>query len=155
MLGEVLDEIFIIGHTGCNAGRGIESLGEVFMSPIRLRHATASTAFGRRTGLDSPCLYDGLSLFRRNVQRTGLPIMFALVALGKRVGSTTNEYRLCEVGRASMTAGYDLDGMLARSEDVLGHRGRTTGAESSYPSASISLRPSGMTCDEEPSGIRR
>ena len=81
--------------------------------------------------------------------------MFALVALGKRVGSTTNEYRLCEVGRASMTAGYDLDGMLARSEDVLGHRGRTTGAESSYPSASISLRPSGTTCDEEPSGIRR
>ena len=155
MSGEVLDEIFIIGHTSCNAGRGIESHGEVFTSPIRLRHATASTGFGGRTGLDSPCLYDGLSPLRRNVQRTGLPIMFALVALGKGVGSTTNEYRLCEVGRTSMTAGYDLDGMLARSEDVLGHRGRTTGAESSYPSASISLRPSGTTCDEEPSGIRR
>ena len=78
--------------------------------------------------------------------------MFALVTLGKGVGSTTNEYRLCEVGRTSMTAGYDLDGMLARSEDVLGHKGCTTGAESSYPSASISLRPSGTTCDVETSG---
>ena len=57
--------------------------------------------------------------------------MLALVALGKGVGPTTNEYRLSEVGRASMTAGYDLDGRLARSEDVLGHRRRTTGAESS------------------------
>ena len=131
MLGEVLDEIFIIGHTGCNAGRGIEPLREVFMSPIRLRHATASTAFGGRTGLDSPCLYDGLSPLRRNVQRTGLPIMFALVTLGKGVGSTTNEHRLCEVGRASMTAWHDLDGCLARPENVLKHRGRTTGAESS------------------------
>ena len=54
--------------------------------------------------------------------------MFALVALGKGVGLTTNEHRLCEVGRASMTAGYDLDECLARLEDVLGHRKRTTGA---------------------------
>ena len=63
MLGEVLDEIFIIGHTGCNA-------------------------------------------------------------LGKGVGSTTNEYRLCEVRRTSMTAGYDLDGMLARPQSVYDRQGR-------------------------------
>ena len=135
MLGEVLDEIFIIGHTGCNAGRRIEPLRKVFTSPIGLSHATASTAFGGafggRMGLDSLGLHNRLAFFWRNVQRARLPIMFALVTLGKGVGSTTNEHRLCEVGRASMTAGYDLDGMLARSEDVLGHRGRTTGAESS------------------------
>ena len=131
MLGEVLDETFIIGHTGCNAGRGIESLGEVFTSPIRLSHATASTAFGGRTGLDSLGFHNGLAFFCRNVQRARLPIMFTLVTFGKGVGLTTNEHRLCEVGRASMTAGYDLDGMLARSEDIIGHRGRTTGAESS------------------------
>ena len=125
------------------------------MSPIGLIHATASTALGGRAGLDSPGFYNGMTLLRWNIQRAGFPIMFALVALGKGVGSTTNEHRLCEVGRTSMTAGYDLDGMLARSEDVLGHRGRTTGAESSYPSASISLRPSGTACDEEPSEIRR
>ena len=92
MLGEVLDEIFIIGHTGCNAGRGIESLGEVFTSPIRLRHATASPAFGRRTGVDSLGLHNRLAFFWRNVQRARLPIMFALVALGKGVGSTANEH---------------------------------------------------------------
>ena len=123
--------MIIIGPTGCDTGRGIEPLGKLFMSPIGLGHATASPALGGRARLDPSGLYNGLTLFRRNVQRTGLPIMFTLVALGKGVGSTTNEYRLCEVGRTSMTAGYDLDGMLARSEDVLGHRGRTTGAESS------------------------
>ena len=40
--------------------------------------------------------------------------MFALVTLGKGVGSTTNEHRLCEVGRASMTTGYDLDEKLSK-----------------------------------------
>ena len=73
-------------------------------------------------GLDSLGFHNGLAFFCRNVQRARLPIMFALVAFGKGVGSTTNEHRLCEVGRASMTAGHDLDGMLARSEDVLGYR---------------------------------
>ena len=47
--------------------------------------------------------------------------MFAFVALGKGVGSTKNEHRLCEVGRASMTAGYDLDEKLSK----IGGRSRT------------------------------
>ena len=92
MLGEVLDEMIIIGHTGCDAGRGIEPLGKVFTSPIGLGHATSSPALGGRMGLDSPGPHDGLKLFCGNVQRAGLPIMFALVALCEGVGSMTNKH---------------------------------------------------------------
>ena len=79
------------------------------MPPIGLSHAMALTALGGRVGLDSFGPHNGMTLFRRNIQRAGLPIMFALVALGKGVSSATNEHRLGEVGCASMTAGDDLD----------------------------------------------
>ena len=59
MLGEVLDEMIIIGPTGCDTGRGIEPLGKLFMSPIGLGHATSSPALGGRAGLNPPGLYDG------------------------------------------------------------------------------------------------
>ena len=49
--------------------------------------------------------------------------MFALVTLGKGVGSTTNKHRLCEVGRTSMTTGYDLAEKLSK----IGGRSGTQG----------------------------